>query len=83
MADSNFIDYVKIHCKSGNGGAGSAHFFRDKFNSKGGPDGGDMPAHDEVLEDAGRGAVGGVARWPPPARSLSARPTTRPSSNSA
>lgn len=41
MSDSNFIDYVKIHCKSGNGGAGSAHFFRDKFNSKGGPDGGD------------------------------------------
>lgn len=41
MADSNFIDYVKIHCKSGNGGAGSTSFFRDKFNSKGGPDGGD------------------------------------------
>ena len=41
MAESNFIDYVKIHCKSGNGGAGSASFFRDKFNSRGGPDGGD------------------------------------------
>jgi len=41
MAESNFIDYVKIHCRSGNGGAGSAHFFRDKMNSKGGPDGGD------------------------------------------
>mgnify|MGYP001138043384 CR=1 FL=1 len=41
MADSNFIDYVKIHCKSGKGGAGSHHFFRDKLNSRGGPDGGD------------------------------------------
>jgi GTP-binding protein len=38
---SNFIDYVKINCRSGHGGAGSASFFRDKFNSKGGPDGGD------------------------------------------
>lgn len=41
MSDSNFIDYVKINCRSGKGGAGSAHFFRDKMNSKGGPDGGD------------------------------------------
>lgn len=41
MADSNFIDYVKIHCKTGNGGAGSKHYFRDKMNNKGGPDGGD------------------------------------------
>ena len=41
MADNNFIDYVKINCRSGKGGAGSAHFFRDKLNSKGGPDGGD------------------------------------------
>jgi GTP-binding protein len=41
MAQENFIDYVKICCRSGNGGAGSAHFFRDKWNSKGGPDGGD------------------------------------------
>jgi GTPase len=38
---SNFIDYVKIHCKSGNGGAGSVHFRREKFVDKGGPDGGD------------------------------------------
>lgn len=38
---SNFIDYVKICCRSGAGGAGSAHFFRDKFTSTGGPDGGD------------------------------------------
>lgn len=41
MAESNFIDYVKIYCRSGNGGAGSAHLHRDKFNRKGGPDGGD------------------------------------------
>lgn len=41
MAQQNFIDYVKVHLTSGNGGAGSAHFFRDKFNARGGPDGGD------------------------------------------
>jgi GTP-binding protein len=38
---SNFIDYVKIHCISGNGGAGSVHFRREKMVDKGGPDGGD------------------------------------------
>jgi GTP-binding protein len=37
----NFIDYVKIYTKSGSGGAGSAHFRREKFMPKGGPDGGD------------------------------------------
>lgn len=37
----NFIDYVKIHCKSGKGGAGASHFRREKFVEKGGPDGGD------------------------------------------
>ena len=41
MADSNFIDYVKISCRSGKGGAGSAHLHRDKLTRKGGPDGGD------------------------------------------
>lgn len=40
MAESNFIDYVKIHCKSGSGGPGSAHFFRAKGVPNGGPDGG-------------------------------------------
>ncbi len=40
MADSNFVDYVKIFCRSGNGGAGSAHLRRDKITAKGGPDGG-------------------------------------------
>jgi GTP-binding protein len=41
MSGSNFVDYVKIYCRSGNGGAGSAHFRREKFIPKGGPDGGD------------------------------------------
>ena len=41
MAESNFVDYVKIFCRSGNGGAGSAHLHREKFVPKGGPDGGD------------------------------------------
>ncbi|MCQ2146096.1 MAG: GTPase ObgE [Bacteroidales bacterium] len=41
MADSNFIDYVKIFCASGHGGAGSMHLHRAKYVPKGGPDGGD------------------------------------------
>lgn len=41
MPSSNFIDYVKIYFRSGKGGAGSAHFHREKFVPKGGPDGGD------------------------------------------
>lgn len=41
MAESNFVDYVKIFFRSGNGGPGSAHFRREKFEPKGGPDGGD------------------------------------------
>ena len=41
MSGSNFVDYVKIFCRSGNGGQGSAHLRRDKLTSKGGPDGGD------------------------------------------
>ena len=41
MADSNFIDYVKVLCRSGKGGAGSRHFYRAKCVPKGGPDGGD------------------------------------------
>ncbi len=42
MAENrNFVDYVKICCRSGRGGAGSAHLYRDKMTSKGGPDGGD------------------------------------------
>ena len=41
MASDNFVDYVKIHTKSGNGGGGSTHFRREKYIPKGGPDGGD------------------------------------------
>jgi GTPase len=41
MASPNFIDYVKINCRSGAGGAGSVHFRREKFAPLGGPDGGD------------------------------------------
>lgn len=41
MGSDNFVDYVKIHCTSGNGGNGSAHFRREKYIPKGGPDGGD------------------------------------------
>ncbi|MFI3264197.1 MAG: GTPase ObgE [Rikenellaceae bacterium] len=41
MAGSNFVDYVKIFARSGNGGGGSTHFRREKFVAFGGPDGGD------------------------------------------
>lgn len=41
MSGSNFVDYVKIFCRSGKGGAGSMHMRREKFIPKGGPDGGD------------------------------------------
>lgn len=41
MASSNFVDYVKIYCRSGKGGQGSTHFHRDNYTAKGGPDGGD------------------------------------------
>lgn len=41
MSGSNFVDYVKIFCRSGKGGPGSRHFRREKFIPKGGPDGGD------------------------------------------
>jgi GTP-binding protein len=41
MSESNFVDYIKIFCRSGRGGKGSAHLRREKFIPKGGPDGGD------------------------------------------
>ena len=41
MAESNFVDYVKIYCRSGKGGRGSAHLRREKYIPNGGPDGGD------------------------------------------
>ncbi len=40
MADSNFVDYVKLFLASGDGGAGSTHLHREKYIAKGGPDGG-------------------------------------------
>ncbi|MGC8751485.1 GTPase ObgE [Hydrotalea sp.] len=40
MADNNFIDYIRIFCRSGHGGAGASHFMRNKLTAKGGPDGG-------------------------------------------
>lgn len=41
MSNSNFVDYVKLFCRSGNGGRGAMHLRREKFVPKGGPDGGD------------------------------------------
>src|SRR6476646_11338334 len=41
MDRTNFIDLIRIFCKSGHGGAGSRHFMRNKLTAKGGPDGGD------------------------------------------
>ncbi len=41
METKNFIDYIRIFCRSGHGGAGSKHFMRTKFNPEAGPDGGD------------------------------------------
>lgn len=41
MASDNFVDYVNIHCTSGNGGGGSTHYRREKYIPLGGPDGGD------------------------------------------
>lgn len=55
--DQNFVDYVKIHCKSGAGGSGSMHFHRDKITSKGGPDGGDGGKGGDVV------CVGNAQLW--------------------
>lgn len=41
MDKANFVDYIRVFCRSGKGGAGSMHFMRTKFNAKAGPDGGD------------------------------------------
>ena len=41
MSGENFVDYVKICCRSGKGGPGSSHFMRNRMTAKGGPDGGD------------------------------------------
>ena len=47
--NANFVDYVKIHCRAGNGGAGSKHLHRDKRTPKGGPDGGDGGKGGDVI----------------------------------
>ncbi len=41
MEKSNFVDQIRVYCRSGHGGAGIKHFLRDKFTAMGGPDGGD------------------------------------------
>jgi GTPase len=57
MATTNFVDYVKIYCRSGNGGAGSAHFRREKYLPKGGPDGGDGGRGGDII------MVGNAQMW--------------------
>lgn len=52
--DSNFVDYVKIYCRSGKGGRGSTHLHREKFVAKGGPDGGDGGRGGHVILRANR-----------------------------
>ncbi|MDR2138988.1 MAG: GTPase ObgE [Tannerella sp.] len=54
MAESNFVDYVKIYCRSGKGGQGSTHFRREKYIPRGGPDGGDGGRGGDVLLRASR-----------------------------
>ena len=49
MAESNFVDYVKILCRSGKGGAGAMHLYRAKCVPKGGPDGGDGGRGGDVI----------------------------------
>ena len=49
MAKSNFVDYIRIFCRTGHGGAGSRHFMRTKFNPKAGPDGGDGGAGGNII----------------------------------
>jgi GTP-binding protein len=57
MANTNFVDYVKIYCRSGKGGAGSAHFRREKYLPKGGPDGGDGGKGGDIV------MVGNAQMW--------------------
>ena len=57
MAISNFVDYVKIYCRSGKGGSGSVHFRREKYLPKGGPDGGDGGKGGDII------MVGDTQMW--------------------
>lgn len=54
MAVTNFVDYVKIFCRSGSGGNGSTHLHRDKLSPKGGPDGGDGGKGGDVILSGNR-----------------------------
>ena len=70
MPESNFVDYVKIYCRSGKGGAGSAHFRREKYIPRGGPDGGDGPVDQQDVGGvlpvgADTGQQGGAHSWFP------------------
>jgi GTP-binding protein len=55
--NSNFVDFIKIYCRSGKGGAGSVHFRREKYIEKGGPDGGDGGKGGDVI------AIGNKNLW--------------------
>lgn len=55
MTEGNFVDYVKIHAASGKGGKGSVHLHREKFITKGGPDGGDGGRGGHVIIRANKG----------------------------
>ena len=57
MAIQNFVDYVKICCRSGKGGEGSHHMMRSRTTCKGGPDGGDGGRGGHVI------AVGSAHKW--------------------
>ena len=52
MTEDNFVDYVKVFVRSGNGGAGSSHLRREKFVAKGGPDGGDGGDGGNIIFDS-------------------------------
>jgi len=54
MAEQNFVDFVRICCRSGSGGSGSVHFYRDKLNAKGGPDGGDGGRGGHIILEGNR-----------------------------
>ncbi len=54
MAEQNFVDFVRVCCRSGSGGGGAVHFYRDKLNAKGGPDGGDGGRGGHIILEGNR-----------------------------